>query len=465
MADLATLTLREARDLIVAGQLTASELIELTFARIAETEPTVHAYVQLDEERAMARAAELDRAGPSRSGPLAGVPFAVKDVIDVEALTTEAGSALLGGNVATEDAETVRRLRAAGAICVGKHVTHEFACGQDDPPTKNPWALDRYAGGSSAGAGPSVQVGSSLLALGTDAGGSVRKPACVTATVGLKATHGRVSGTGTVPQASSFSLDHIGTFTGTVEDAALALEVIAGYDPRDPRSLDVPVPDYGVALAVGIDGLRIGVAPDTFRADTMEPEIAELFEAALTTLEQLGATLLTVELPGFEHALAALFTIFPSEVSPTHRRWLAERPDDYHERTRRLLELGVLIPSEHVSRASRHRRVMRDVAARAFRDHRLDALVTPTLPCAPPLLDEMIPGDFGSLIPFTGPWNLTGQPAISVPCGFTTALLPAGLQVVGRPLDEATMLRVAAAYEAETGFAGETRAAIAPVAA
>ena len=458
MADLGTLTLRRARDLVAGGELSATELIELTFARIAETEPHVHAYVRLDEDRAMARAAELDREGAR--GALAGVPFAVKDVLDTAGLATEAGSRVLLGNVPVEDAESVRRLRAAGAICVGKHVTHEFACGQDDPPTLNPWAPDRYAGGSSAGAGASVQVGSSLLALGTDAGGSVRKPACVTATVGLKATHGRVSGRGTVPQASAFSLDHIGTFTRTVEDAAIALEAIAGYDAADPRSIDVPVPAYAAGLDQSVEGLRIGVAPATFRTEAMEADVAELFEVALAQLRELGAELVSVELPGFEHALAALFTLFPAEVAPTHRRWLAERRADYHERTRRLLQLGVLIPAEHVSRASRHRSALRDVAAAAFLENRLDSLVTPTLPCVPPRLAEMIPGDFGSLIPFTGPWNLTGQPALSVPCGFTPQGLPVGLQVVGRPFDEQAVLRIGDAYERATGFAWQTRAAL-----
>ncbi len=447
VADLAALTLREARDLIAARELSATELTELTFRRIAETEPVVHAYVCLDEERAMARAAEIDQGGAT--GSLLGVPFGVKDILETGGLATEGGSRLLAGNVPERDAETVRRLRSAGAICIGKHVTHEFACGQDDLPTRNPFDLARYPGGSSAGGGVSVQVGSSLLALGTDAGGSVRKPACVTATVGMKATHGRVSGAGTIPQASSFSLDHVGTFTRTVEDAAIALNVLAGYDPRDPRSIDVAVPSYTDGVGDGISGLRIGVAPATFRADDMQPEVVSLFEAALSTLEAAGAELATVELPSFEHALAALFTIFPAEVSPTHRRWLSERPGEYHERTRRLLLLGTLIPSEHVSQASRVRALLRDEAARVFANARLDALVTPTLPCVPPRFDEMVPGDFGSLIPFTGPWNLTGQPALSVPCGLTPDGLPVGLQVVGRPFDEATVFRIGAAYEAE----------------
>lgn len=451
MADLTALSLREARDLVAGRQISATELTGLAFRRAAETEPVLHAYVRLDEERAMARAAEID-AG-QETGPLLGVPFGVKDILDTGGLATEGGSALLAGNVPDQDAESVRRLRLAGAICIGKHVTHEFACGQDDPPTRNPWDLERYPGGSSAGGGVSVQVGSSLLALGTDAGGSVRKPACVTATVGLKATHGRVSGAGTIPQASSFSLDHVGTFTRTVEDAAIALETLAGYDPRDPRSIDEPVPSYTENLLDGIRGMRIGVAPETFRSDVMQPDVASLFEAALSTLQHLGAELVSVKLPSFDHALSALFTIFPSEVSPTHRRWLTERPDEYHERTRRLLLLGTLLPSEHVSQANRFRALMRDESKMAFTDARLDAIVTPTLPCVPPRFDEMIPGDFGSLIPFTGPWNLTGQPALSVPCGLTPAMLPVGLQIVGKPFDEATVLRIGATYEVEAGLA------------
>jgi aspartyl-tRNA(Asn)/glutamyl-tRNA(Gln) amidotransferase subunit A len=447
VADLADLTLRTARDLIAARELSATELTELTFRRIEETEPVLHAYVHLDRARALARAAEIDQGG--EKGSLLGVPFGVKDVIETKDLATEAGSALLAGNVPSDDAEVVRRLRSAGAICIGKHVTHEFACGQDDPPTRNPWDLDRYPGGSSAGGGVSVQVGSSLLALGTDAGGSVRKPACVTGTVGLKATHGRVPSTGTIPQASSSSLDHVGTFTRSVEDAAIALQVIAGYDARDPRSLDVTVPSYTNSLNDGVAGLRIGVAPQTFRQDAMQPEVASAFDGALSVLQGLGAVLVTVDLPSFEHALTALFTIFPSEVSPAHRRWLEERGDEYHERTRRLLSLGALLPSEHVSQAQRYRALVREETARTFAESQLDALVTPTLPCVPPRFDEMIPGDFGSLIPFTGPWNLTGQPAISVPSALPPSGLPVGLQIVGAPFDEATILRIGVAYEAE----------------
>ena len=231
MTDLGALTIREAGRLLAEGSLGAVELVQATLERIEETEPLVHAYVRVTAERALEAARRAD-AEPQR-GPLHGIPFGVKDVLATEGVPTEAGSRLLAGFVPDQDATAVRRLREAGAVLLGKHVTHEFACGQDVPPTRNPWNLEHYPGGSSAGGGVSVAVGSALAALGTDSGGSVRKPAAVTSVVGLKPTHGRVSGYGTVRQASAPSLDHVGTFTRTVEDAALVLQAIAGYDPAD----------------------------------------------------------------------------------------------------------------------------------------------------------------------------------------------------------------------------------------
>ncbi len=450
MLDLNGLTIREASELLAARELSAVELVEATLARLELTEPQVHAYVRIDGDAALASAQQLDKRGPA--GPLHGIPVGVKDIIATEDLATEAGSRLLAGHQPAADATAVARLRAAGAVVIGKHVTHEFAGGQDDPPTRNPWDLARYPGGSSAGGGVSVQVGSSLLALGTDAGGSVRKPACVTSTVGLKATHGRISGSGTLRHASAPSLDHVGTFTRTVEDAAIALSALAGHDPSDARSIDEPVPDYQASLGAGVESLRIGVAPASFSEGVSQPEVWALFEDALRELERLGASLVDVELPSFVHALPAVFTILPAEVAVPHRRWLLEQPHSYHPRTRRLMELGLILPSAHVQQAYSIRRAMVADAERAFRDARLDVLVTPTLPIVPPRLDQMIPGDFGSLIPFTAPFNLTGQPALSVPCGFTDRGLPAGLQIVGRPFAETTVLRVGHAYQQATGW-------------
>jgi aspartyl-tRNA(Asn)/glutamyl-tRNA(Gln) amidotransferase subunit A len=451
VTDVARLTIRQTGELLAGGELSAVELVEAILDRIAETEPLVHAYAFVDAEGAL-ETARLADTGPRR-GPLHGVPFAVKDVLDTAGCPTEAGSRLLAGRVPSRDATAVRRLRKAGAILVGKHVTHEFACGQDTPPTRNPWNLEHYPGGSSAGGGVSVSVGSSLAALGTDAGGSVRKPAALTSTVGLKATYGRVSGAGTVRAASAPSLDHVGTFTRTVEDAALLLQAIAGYDPADPRSLDVPVPDYEVDLRAGIEDLRLGVERDVFFASGLEPDVAALAEQALAQLERLGARLVAVALPSFVLTLPAGFTILLAEVAAAHRRWIEERPDEYVTETRRMLELGLLLPAAHLEAAQQARARMRAEVADVFSQSRLDALAMPTLPRTSMPLSAMVTSvDVPRLIPYTFPWNLTGQPALSVPCGFTAAGLPAGLQIVGRPFDEPMVLRVGHAFERSTGW-------------
>lgn len=451
MIDLDALTIGEASRLLRARALSAVELLQATLRRLDDTEPLVHAYVHVTAEQALAAARRADSESPR--GPLHGIPIGIKDVLVTRDAPTAAGSRLLAGFTTAHDATVVRRLREAGAVIVGKHVTHEFACGQDVPPTRNPWDLRHYPGGSSAGGGVSVAVGSSLGALGTDAGGSVRKPAAVTATVGLKPTHGRVSGWGTIRAASAPSLDHVGTFSRTVEDAAILLQAIAGLDAADRRTLDEPVPDYRADLERGIAGLRLGVAPAYFAGAVLAPDVGALVEQAFAQLERLGATLVPVELPALRFTLPAGFVILMVEVAQPHRRWLVERPKDYVAATRRLLELGSLVPAAHLQAAHRARMAMRAEAQAAFRQARLDALVTPTLPITSMALDEMVvERDLPRLIPFTLPWNLTGLPALSVPCGFTPAGLPAGLQVVGRPLDEATLFRIGHAYERATSW-------------
>jgi len=449
VTDLDALTIREAARLLRDRKLSAVELTDATLRRIDETEPLVHAYVRVMSEQAMVAARRAD-AEPSQS-PLHGIPIGIKDVLATRDAPTEAGSRLLAGFTTADDATVIRRLRDAGAIIIGKQVTHEFACGQDFPPTRNPWNLRHYPGGSSAGGGVSVAVGSALGALGTDAGGSVRKPAALTATVGLKPTHGRVSGRGTIRAASAPSLDHVGTFTRTVEDAALMLQAIAGVDSADPRTVDAPVPDYLADIQAGVAGLRLGVAPGYFAGPDLLPEIGALVEEALQQMEHLGATLVPVELRTFRYALPAGFVILMVEVAQAHRRWLVERPKDYVAETRRLLELGSIIPAAHVQAANRARMAMRAEVQTAFRQARLDALLTPTLPITSMPIDEMVVDrDLPRLIPFTLPWNLTGLPALSLPCGFTPAGLPAALQVVGRPFEEAMVFRVGRAYERAT---------------
>jgi Asp-tRNA(Asn)/Glu-tRNA(Gln) amidotransferase A subunit family amidase len=294
-------------------------------------------------------------------------------------------------------------------------------------------------------------VCSSFAALGTDAGGSVRKPAAVTSVVGLKPTYGRVSGRGTVRAASAPSLDHVGTFTRTVEDAALVLQALAGHDPADPRSVDKLVPDYTAALAGGLSGLRLGVDRNYFFGRDLSSEVGACVEVALAELDRLGATIVAVEIPSLALTLQAGLTILPSEVASVHRRWLNERPDEYVDATRRLLQFGLLIPATHVEAAHRARSRMRAEVAAVFSDARLDALVSPTLPRTSMPVEEMVTAvDIPKLIPYTLPWNLTGLPALSLPCGFTAAGLPVGFQVVGRPFDEPTVLRIAHALERNT---------------
>jgi aspartyl-tRNA(Asn)/glutamyl-tRNA(Gln) amidotransferase subunit A len=260
-----------------------------------------------------------------------------------------------------------------------------------------------------------------------------------------------VSGYGTIRAASAPSLDHVGTFTRTVEDAALVLQAIAGVDPADHRTIDEPVPDYLTDLERGVAGLRLGVAPGYFSGPALAPEVGDLVEQAFKELEHLGATLVPVALPSFRLTLPAGFTILMVEVAQAHRRWLLERPSDYVAATRRLVELGSVIPAVHLQAAQRARMAMRAEVQTAFRQARLDALVTPTLPITSMALDEMVvERDLPRLIPFTLPWNLTGLPALSVPCGFTPARLPAGLQVVGRPFGEAMVFRIGHAYQRVT---------------
>lgn len=459
MIDLASLTLSDASRLLADGAVSAVELTEATLARIEATEPHVHAYVHVCAERALADAAAADerrardRARGTSTPALCGIPFGVKDVLDTAGVPTAAGSRLLAGRVPREDAEAVARLRERGAVLVGKHHTHEFACGQDTPPSRNPWNLEHYSGGSSAGGGVSVEVGSSLLALGTDAGGSVRKPAAVTGTVGLKPTHGAVSGHGTVRAASAPSLDHVGTFTRSAADARVVLEALWGADARDPRT--GPVGSAGALLGGDAPGgLRLGVAPATLGGDLVRADVRAVYERALGELEALGATLVEVELPSFATLpLPACFAILLHEVASVHREWLADRPDEYVRETRLVLEQGAILPAAYVHGANRARARLTAEARAAFEHGRLHALVTPTLPITSMPLAEMDTGrDLPALIPFTCPWNLTGQPALSVPCGLTDAGLPVGLQLVGRPLEDPILLAIAERYQHETSW-------------
>lgn len=450
-------TLAEAARLIASRSLSATELTEATFARIAATEPKIHAFSLRLEERALGVAAERDAEtarGISR-GPLHGIPIGLKDLIDVAGVPTSASSRQRQGHLATTTATVARRLEEAGAVIVGKLHTHEFAFGVTTPTTRNAWNQDFTPAGSSGGSGTAVAAGSVYLGVGTDTGGSIRVPAAVNGVVGPKPTIGRVSRHGVFPL--SWSHDHVGPLTRTVEDAALTLSAMAGHDPSDPASLRAPVPDYLAALTGDVRGLRVGV-PRNFFFDRIDSQAANLVHAAIANLGRLGAELVDVTVPMAEFYGAIEGTISLSEGARVHARMLRDTPELYGDDVRQILQLGSLIPAGAYLKAQQARRLV--IAAWREIFERIDLLAAPVLSgfaarvgqssiAWPDGVEEPL---FDATVRLCLPASLVGLPAISVPCGFGAAGLPTGLQLIGRPLAEEIVLRAAHAYEATTGF-------------
>ena len=463
MDDLARLDIAEAADALRSGRFRAVDLVGAVLRRAEETEPRLHAYARLMGEQALDDAALADReiAAGGWRGPLHGIPVGVKDLCFTAGVPTEAGSRAMEGFVPDQDATVVRLLREAGAVIVGKTVTHEFAYGLNIAVTRNPWDAAMAPGGSSAGSGVATAVGSAMAAIGTDTGGSIREPAAFNGIVGLKPTYGRVSRHGVV--ALSPSLDHVGPLTRSVEDCALVLAAIAGDDPLDPAGAGQPVPDYRTQLDAGVDGLRLGIEREFFYGSNVESEVRELVEAAGRVLESGGAALVPVDIPALRVAAPIGLTIMQPEASDLHRRRLRSRVGDYEPGTRLNLEFGQLIPAQHYATAVRARRWFQSALRDAFRRQRLDALIGPTSPLAAIPLEQSV-GDYlggtDSLVDLSGPIrhtivaNLAGLPALTVPCGLATGRAPVGLQVIGRPFDEATVLRIGRAYERATGWRG-----------
>ena len=453
------LSIREAGDGLVSRRFSAVELLDSTFARLHATEPSVHAYVTLMEETARREASLADdelRRGRWR-GPLHGIPVAVKDLLYTTGVATQAGSRVLEGFVPDHDATVVRRLKDAGAVIVGKTVTHEFAYGQDVPPTRNPWDTTAYPGGSSAGSGVSVAVGSAFGAIGTDTGGSIRVPASVDGVVGLKPTYGRVSRYGVFPMSPT--LDTVGPMTRTAEDCALMLGVIAGRDDKDPGSFDEPVPDYGAELAEGLKGLRLGLDRDFFLYSHVVPDVRAAAEAAIEAIAELGADIVDVRLPELDHAANVGMSILLADTSEWHRRLLRSHGDKYVPATRLMLELGELVLGAQYVHAQRARAALRARLRASFEMHRLDGLITPTLPNTTVPVDKLsvdLTGEGETALStflhhcFLG--NVFGIPALSFPCGFSAADLPIGLQLYGRPFQESVLLRIAHAYQQVTDW-------------
>jgi len=444
MAELWELSVREAADLVASRQVSCRELVQAALDRVDRLEGAVRAWARVDREGALQQAALLDeRLGRGeRVGPLHGVPVGVKDIIYTRGLETSAGSPILQGFVPDRDATVVARLRAAGAVVLGKTVTTQFAF-LDPGPTRNPWKLDHTPGGSSSGSAAAVACGMVPAALGTQTVGSILRPAAYCGIVGLKPTYGRVSRHGVLPL--SWTLDHPGPLVRTVEDAALLLEVLAGPDGLDPACAPEPVEAWTQACRVGASGLRVGV-PDRFFPDRATPEVREAYGRALTALEAAGAHVREVRLPReFEAGIPAQRTVLAAEAATFHQRWFEQRPDDYGPKLRSLVEEGMRVPATEYIRARQVRRALRRSMAALFEE--VDVLATPTTPAPAPKGLEST-GDPS----FNGPFTFVGFPSVTVPVELSEEGLPLGVQLVARPFAEGTLLRAAASLEAASSW-------------
>lgn len=456
LCDLPLLVIAEC---IRTRQISPVEVTDAVLERIAALNGALNAIITLlaEEARREARQAEHEILAGTYRGPLHGVPITVKDLFATAGIRTTAGSRVLADNVPDDDATVVERLRAAGAVLAGKTNMLEFAYAAvhaDYGPSPNPWDLSRSSSGSSSGSAVAVAAGMGYGSIGSDTGGSIRLPAAWCGIVGLKPTYGRVSRHGGIPV--SWSADHFGPMTRTVGDCAALLGAIAGHDPRDPTSGRMPIPDYLAGSERGIAGMRIGVAGAYLRQN-VAPAVQAITERALATLEDLGATLVEVDLPPPDGAVAALLAILMPEATAWHLPWLRSRPEDYSPAVRERLELGAVTPAVSYIQAQQARRQITDAFLAAM--EQVDLLVTPTGPtAATPLEGDLVTGDeadpevLAALITFTGPFNLTGLPAISVPCGFADSGLPVGMQLVARPWSEQTLLTAARAYERATAW-------------
>lgn len=447
-------SLAEAAAQLEAG-LSPVALMEAALARIAALEPRLHAFITLAAETALAAAREAERAikAGRRQGPLHGIPYALKDIYDAADLPTTAHSRLLEHNIALRNSDAADRLEAAGMILLGKLSTHEFARGGPTdslpwPNARNPWNLQRFAGGSSSGSGVAVASGMVGLAMGSDTGGSIRLPAAYCGVVGLKPTYGRLSRFGVVPL--SFSMDHTGPLTRTVEDCALAMQVLAGHDPRDPASAPVPPGDYLSMLRSGVKGLRIGLARRFDEESLIDAVQAKAIGEAARLLADLGAEIVDIELPSRKLMDACLQVILLAEGFAIHREDLRARPEAYGRVTRERLMMGAFVTGSDYVQAQRWRRHLADEMQKLLMRH--DAILCSGLTGEAPFVAEVDEGPFRKHHPITGPFNATGQPALAVPIGFGPQGMPLSMQLVGANFGEATLLRIAHAYEAAAGW-------------
>jgi aspartyl-tRNA(Asn)/glutamyl-tRNA(Gln) amidotransferase subunit A len=471
-------TVRGVRDAVASGHISAVEACAASFEAIDARNAALHAFNTVTKERALVRASELDRIPPAERGRLHGVPIALKDNLCTRDVATTASSRILEHYVPPYDATVVERLHAAGAIVVGKTNCDEFAMGSSNEnsafgPVRNPWDRDRTPGGSSGGSAVAVAAGLVPAALGSDTGGSIRQPAALCGVVGLKPTYGRVSRYGLIAFASS--LDQIGPFTRTAADAATMLAVLAGPDARDATAASQPVHDYAAALPGNVSGLRVGV-PRSLLGGGVDQEVLTAFDEALRVLSTIGATLIDVELPHAGHAIPVYYLVATAEASSNLARYdgvrygyraseprtlqsmyFRTRDEAFGPEVKRRIMLGTYVLSAgyydaYYLKAQQVRTLIRHDYERAFSG--VDVVAMPTSPTPPFRLGEKTDDPLQMYLAdvFTVSANLSGLPAISIPCGFTKQCLPLGLQLTGRAFDESTLLKVADAYERATDW-------------
>jgi aspartyl-tRNA(Asn)/glutamyl-tRNA(Gln) amidotransferase subunit A len=473
--DLSSLTIDSVRSAVAERKVTAASFAAAHYAKIASDDPEIGAYLALCKERAMAKAAEIDvlAARGEKLPPLAGVPVGIKDVMVTRGVTTTAGSKILGNYVPPYDCTAVARLEAAGAVVLGKLNCDEFAMGSSNEnsawkPVRNPRDLSRVPGGSSGGAAAAVAANMAVATLGSDTGGSIRQPASFCGVVGLKPTYGRVSRYGLIAFASS--LDHIGPFGRNVKDAALILQTIAGRDPMDSTSADIPVPDYVAEMEKPVKGLKIGIAKE-YLGEGLDGEVRRTTEAAVQKLARLGCEIVEVSLPHTKYAVPAYYIVATAEASSNLARFdgvrygfrapsvrsLSEmyrrsRDQGFGAEVKRRIMLGTYALSAgyydaYYLKAQKVRTLLTRDFEEAFKN--VDAIVTPTSPTAAFKLGEKVDDPLAMYLAdiYTVTANLAGIPGISIPCGETKEKLPIGLQILGRHFDEVMILRVANAYE------------------
>jgi aspartyl-tRNA(Asn)/glutamyl-tRNA(Gln) amidotransferase subunit A len=483
VSDLYDLTITQARTLLDRREVSSVELTRAVLDRIEAVDARVRAYVTVTAERALESAASADgRIAAGEAGPLTGIPVCIKDVLTTKGIRTTCSSRMLENFIPPYDAHVVERLKAAGTVIVGKSNMDEFAMGSSNEhsaffPTHNPWDLERVPGGSSGGSAAATAAGECIFALGSDTGGSIRQPAALCGVVGLKPTYGRVSRYGLVAFASS--LDQVGPFARSVEDAAIVLNAIAGQDPRDSTSAPLEVPDFSAGLSGDLHGLRLGV-PQEYLTNDLDPQARAAFLAAVDVAAGLGAEVdFELSLPSTGAALAVYYIIAPSEASANLARYdgvkygysyqdgatmwenmESTRQHGFGEEVKRRIMIGTYALSAgyydaYYLKAQQVRTLVRSEFDSAFR--RYDAILAPVTPAAAFKIGEKVDDPIAMYLNdiFTLPVNIAGLPGISVPSGFAEVegrRLPLGLQVIGKPFDEATVLRVAHAYEQATDW-------------